>query len=122
MNRVQKGNNVERTYRELLELAAKAAGFDIEDDEFRGEVVFADDGKRWAPLHDDGDALRLAHKLDISLSLVEGAQSVATGSAAGFLTEQGSDLAALRRAIVRAAAEIGSTMQDEQKVSEATNE
>ena len=127
---VQKGSNVERTDRELLELASTAAGFEIEDDEFRGEVVFADDGKRWAPLHDDGDALRLAVKLGI----LDTSRNELLNSL--ILEEQRHHLrdAATRRAIVRAAAEIGSTMQDvrqpilsterpnEQKGSEATNE
>src|SRR3546814_5496903 len=49
--------------RELLELAARATGFEIEDDENRGLVVLSDCGVEWNPLTDDGDALRLAVRL-----------------------------------------------------------
>jgi hypothetical protein len=58
------------TDRELLELAAKAAGIDggfVENDDWYGTgVVFTDENdcnQTWNPLTDDGDALRLAVKL-----------------------------------------------------------
>lgn len=66
----------ERTDRELLELAAKAAGIEV----YRGirhqsEMLFRSvrsvDGRfsgiEWNPLEDDGDALRLAVTLDIAV-------------------------------------------------------
>src|ERR1700758_5538727 len=63
--------------RELLELAAKAAGYRIEwvsvrlDDNFgariRNENPYWFNWPAWNPLVDDGDAMRLAIKLDINL-------------------------------------------------------
>ncbi|HYD34133.1 MAG TPA: hypothetical protein VEA39_06130 [Methylophilaceae bacterium] len=117
-----------RTDRELLELAATAAGFDIEDDEFRGEVVFADDGKRWAPLHDDGDALRLAVKLGIgTLPKAAGVRNETAVCAHQFGWHVFDQLpadpyAATRRAIVTAAAEICSTMQVARQPSQLTEQ
>jgi hypothetical protein len=99
--------------RELLELAAKAAGIDVWTDIdgnyycYAGETVEVP----WNPLTDDGDALRLAVKLglliDVSLRMNE---SEAGGNNAAYQCElhKNSDpYAATRRAIVRAAAEIG---------------
>lgn len=104
------------TDRELLELAAKAAGYTIfrvhEDGRF---VVW--DGERshwdWNPLANDGDALRLAVKLN--LEVVQFTTTVRVGGlemgSDDCHEEKGSDpYAATRRAIVRAAAEIGRTM------------
>jgi len=57
------------TDRELLELAAKAAGMAIEYDEGFG-MYWSDDkfsGMFWNPLHNDGDALRLAVKLGLTI-------------------------------------------------------
>ena len=94
--------------RELLTLAAKAAGYEIE---FIGDDCYVTGGGylhfKWNPLTNDSDALRLAVKLrlDVSVNL-------------HFVQVWGSDFnvresndndpyAATRRAIVRAAAEIG---------------
>jgi hypothetical protein len=96
--------------RELLEAAAKAAG--IEFDFCRPELGGCHLGSRWwNPLTDDGDALRLAVKLrltvncsydDVTLCGQEFTQKEV------FLERNGEDpLAATRRAIVRAAAAIG---------------
>ena len=77
--------------KELLELAAKAAGLKLA--ELGGRIVIQEvDGQPvyWNPLTDDGDALRLAVKLSISIISPDNIESV-------------------RRAIVRAAAEIGRT-------------
>jgi hypothetical protein len=115
------------TDRELLERAAKAAGIDAcwinpDDAEFdsanegmwlNGERS-PDNSKFWNPLTDDGDALRLAVKLNIVIwefnqyncALTE----VRYGKASGEYTECGDRYAATRRAIVRAAAEIGKGM------------
>lgn len=77
--------------RELLELAAKAAGIE--------EVTptMLEYGK-WNPLDDDGDALRLA----ISLNRYQ-----PYNSRGGFRLSPGLSVEEQRRAIVRAAAEIG---------------
>lgn len=107
--------------RELLELAAKAAGY--ETVEYEGEwwlrvrygiteaIWNGDD--YWNPLESDGDALRLAVKLNLIVGVYGSYTSV-------YLTEASSEefvcwnsscnndpYAATRRAIVRAAAEIG---------------
>jgi len=94
--------------RELLELAAKAIDQVFVD----GESW--DDGAGWNPLHDDGDALRLAVKLDIQIwhrpSGVEGVHkgSVLTNPQTEPLAPD--PYAGTRRAIVRAAAEIGKSI------------
>jgi hypothetical protein len=104
------------TDRELLELAAKAAG--LPECGWMGPAfmyvrdnTFTD----WNPLTDDGDALRLAVKLKISV-LQEFDRVIACygGDEHEFETEflyekpTPTDLyAATRRAITRAAAEIG---------------
>ena len=100
------------TDRELLELAAKAVGITTywaKD----GQKLFRRDGgiqKPWNPLNDDGDALRLAVKLQTPLMFSnEIARCVwGYGSPQSCVESVGSDpFAATRRAIVLAAAEIG---------------
>jgi hypothetical protein len=105
--------------RELLELAAKAAGdfttakyYRVADDL---PVVFMLNDKPWNPLKDDGDALRLAVKLGLRDYFGIEIQKTCT-QATSFepwehceyeeFKEQ-NPYAATRRAIVRAAAEIG---------------
>jgi len=94
------------TDRELLEMAAKAAGVDVYCNV--GTTIMRSTGvgnfiAPWNPLTDDGDALRLAVKLtgsgfcmtDLNVPMIQAARN-------------NEDLyAATRRAIVRAAAEIG---------------
>ena len=96
---------------ELLKLAAKAAGYDGLGmwDEKRGYLW---DGEGWSfdPLNDDGDAFRLAVKLGIDIGWFGVNKSEKSGVA--FVHEDVVDLcgdpcAAVRRAIVCAAAEIG---------------
>lgn len=103
----------DKTDRELLELAAKAAGIDAEWHCSRDEVDehadylastegmwlkgerSPDNSKYWNPLRDDGDCFRLAHKL-------------------GLLSDVSvwpKDIAEARRCIVRAAASIGAKEQ-----------
>ena len=109
------------TDRELLDLAAKAAGM-TPPDGFHPTAGFvwikATDGvrreTRWNPLTDDGDALRLACHLFMSVSTgpVEASANTIAGALRGqFFRESTIDeldtAAAVRRAIVRAAAEIG---------------
>ena len=94
------------TDRELLELAAKAAGFNA----FAGHAKqMIESG--WNPLTDDGDALRLAVKLHIPLRFEEDFDG--WGVVAGTDGEmcKPDPYAATRRAIVRAAAEIGKEMK-----------
>lgn len=91
----------------MLELAARAAGAVWVGHYNRWEL----NGKSWWPLEDDGDALRLAVKLRLDVLIGERVVT-AVYDAGHFHTEDvGSDrLAATRRAIVRAAAEIGKGM------------
>lgn len=116
------------TDRELLELAAKAAGHEIEVDQY--EVIYYRDGSGpqswaiWNPLTCDGDALRLACKLGIDLLFTfEDVEAVATMHARqedqemispwaceSWTLKKQDTYAATRRAIVRAAAEIGREM------------
>ena len=105
--------------RELLELAAKAAGYlnwtprakglYIETGSSRGSSGFY-----WNPLDDDGDALRLAVKLGIDLEWRNDGRVAAYRHAnanghcfTAFESSREERDAATRRAIVRAAAEIG---------------
>ena len=105
-----------RTDRELLELAAKAAGVDglIKGTADGAVWLFRDDnGSPWNPLTDDGDALRLAACIPACVVIDNDMQwcGVHLNGERGkyeFVERFGSDpCAATRRAIVRAAAEIG---------------
>lgn len=104
------------TDRELLELAAKAADLNVTWDEQVGLMaLFSPDGSfcYWQPQHDDGDALRLAVKLRLNINFeewdgTEFACAVPHKSHQGYDEVVGDDEdAATRRAIVRAAAEVG---------------
>jgi hypothetical protein len=113
--------------RSLLERAAKAAGIDVRWHEpwethvhvgewYEGRPLMHKEQMVWNPLTDDGDALRLAVKLNLHIGIdaeSAGAISVewgfdAGGNAAGCIEQDapigGDDYAATRRAIVRAAA------------------
>ena len=90
--------------RELLELAAKACG--LEEAKMRIEF------NQWNPLADDGDALRLAVKLNLVVLSDQTGISTANGMHQRAKELHGTDpLAATRRAITRAAAEIGRSMK-----------
>ena len=109
---------------ELLELAAKAAGWSAWDwlasDEYLN--VYSADGRHdtFAPLTDDGDALRLAVKLGIHV--IPGEEGDPYAVAIWWVRPERikqdfervlvdvDRAAAVRRAIVRAAAEIGKSM------------
>ena len=109
--------------KELLELAAKAAGAEgvyHEQDSSFG-IGFKKDivpSLWWNPLADDGDALRLMIRLEIKLIYFTGGVS-ANRSIHGFIADErsGDIMADARRAITRVAAEIGRRMQDEQSTS-----
>lgn len=100
--------------RELLELAAEAAGLSF-DPTFFGKWGLRvarehDQGDQfdWNPLVDDGQALRLAVALCLPLDITDEVTEICP---LGILEEHGSDpLAATRRAIVRAGAEMGRRM------------
>ena len=101
------------TDQELLELAAKAAGHNVRHVLANGGLDIGADWEPWNPLADDGDALRLAVKLGIDVThKAFGDDEVMTSASEdqfdGWFTEPyGADrLAATRRAIVRAAAEM----------------
>ncbi len=86
--------------RELLELAAKAAGYNA----FAGHAAqILDSG--WNPLTDDGDALRLAVKLELGIDIVEAHTAVMSRDERVCVVDR-----CTRRAIVRAAAAIGRDM------------
>jgi hypothetical protein len=103
------------TDRELLELAAKAAGIDYYTRAQSGGML-TDNGE-WNPLADDGDAFRLAAKLRLEPRFLDldhpaGPPRVTFHNVSGLVEPAGNDLlAATRRAIVRAAAEIGRAAQ-----------
>ena len=97
--------------RELLELAAKAAGIDTTRCLQYEDGAFDWPGKagRWNPLTDDGDALRLAVKLGITIMFdCSGVWCEQYGVLESY---KGNPLAATRRAIVEAAAKIGRSME-----------
>lgn len=99
--------------RELLEMAAKAAGFNGLGS-WDEKLGYMWDGEGWSfdPLTDDGDALRLAVKVGIDVDQYGDRAETWKASLDGFIVEpySGDPYAATRRAIVRAAAAIGSAM------------
>jgi len=104
------------TDRELLEMAAKAAGMGrYSEGVLTGVGLYKTDSGwvEWNPLTDDGDALRLAVKLEMQICLgFRRVEAVIVGDIEGQMfqaieNKQGDILAATRRAIVRAAAEVG---------------
>lgn len=112
------------TDQELIEMAAKASGFGVvlampisrtETD----YVIEESDGgplKRWNPLADDGDALRLAVKLGLHVKICR-RMVLVEGRELGddqFERLTPDPYAATRRAIVRSAAEIGKSMEKSQ--------
>jgi hypothetical protein len=99
--------------RELLEMAAKAAGISLYAD---GTQYHTD--ATWTPLNDDGDALRLAVKLQMIVCVRAEGKTDACVRVTSFITpwrsfmedHEADPYAATRRAIVRAAAAIGKEM------------
>lgn len=110
--------------RELLKLAANALGCDY----WHHAETFSDWMShpacahiKWNPLTDDGDALRLAVKLGLDILFTpedveviadqhakeDGVETVAPWAGESWTLKQQDPYAATRRAIVRAAAEIG---------------
>lgn len=107
---------------ELVTLAAKAAGINLHVWGTKGAENFADldagpFGKLWNPLKDDSDAFRLVVKLGLFVDAYAPATTVGNVICSTSLAcktrmedHNGDAYAATRRAIVRAAAEIGKAM------------
>ena len=97
------------TDRELLELAAKAAGYDVT---WLKDSQFIHDGDDWwDPLTDDGDALRLAVKLHMQVSITTESCRAETLPVLGVRVNDNDEFAATRRAVVMAAAAVGREMK-----------
>ncbi len=115
------------TDRELLELAAKAAGATWIDDNWPEDLpgLMLDFGKgttQWSPLADDGDALRLAVRCGITVTPFK--KDIVSDVEFQFFSRyawwfggkkvdchDADQYAATRRAIVHVAAEIGRNMK-----------
>lgn len=115
--------------REMLEFAAKAAGAEVigrrgdvgvygMPEEISGGVIY----KRWNPLTDDGDALRLAVDMRMNIAIrtyphavyvevYNGTVMAVRETLADVRIKNIDQKSATRRAIVRAAAEIGKIMK-----------
>lgn len=107
--------------RELLELAAKAAGIKLKSwdvcigkginvTEYGSFGLAAAEAEWWNPLTDDGDALRLAVKLHIGImarSDFTMTWQYCKNNTDVTVAHKDNPESATRRAIVRAAAEIG---------------
>lgn len=99
----------------LLELAAKAAGYSTskywhnDGIHCSTEYAYTDGAHGWNPLTDDGDALRLAVKLKMLVNVMtKGVQvDIENIEDAALESIESDPYAATRRAITRAAAEIG---------------
>ena len=111
------------TEREMMELAAKAAGIELKplevtnktgDDRFIGYMTDPSQCQRgwFDPLNDDGDALRLAVKLNIHVLRYETMTTARPlfGIFGYDERDDGDPYAATRLAIFRAAVEIGRGM------------
>ena len=108
------------TDRELLELAAKAAGMKTDPKLYEEGIGVCWSGEDehgiyidcWNPLVDDAHALRLAVKLEMPIDYQDGYTTVWLHIKSHFIIEshEGDPYAATRRAVVRAAAEIGRAM------------
>lgn len=100
------------TDQELLTYAAKAAGIEVwphGNRKISKDLIFATKNGNWNPLTDDGQALRLAVKLEMDINCMELSQfQVTTYDDKGNATY--TDDSCVRRAIVHAAAEIGKGM------------
>lgn len=91
------------TNRELLELAAKAAGIDVFWHAGWNSLALKRNNQAWNPLTDDGDAFRLA----VKLHLLYGINDDILNHYLAIEFSLDDPYAATRRAIVMAAAEVG---------------
>ena len=112
------------TDQQLLELAAKAAGIEVYWCDSNSCFWLADESDSFVPFDHDGDALRLAVKLRMDLLFDDKAIEVnatyhpkqidgETIFPWAWESIEPDPYAATRRAIVRAAAEIGKTMGEQ---------
>lgn len=116
--------------REMLEYAAKAAGYRFRTDKnwngrISSQIYIEKAGpsdnlcwQEWNPMADDGDAFRLAVKLKFDVDIGEDPEATAVCSGCGPISvglhveaHNCDPYAATRRAIVRAAAEVGKAME-----------
>lgn len=103
------------TDKELLELAARAAGYSFLTEGGSKDAYIAWNGQEpiaWNPLTNDGDALRLTVRLEITIGFEIGIVEVRhDGYVYALERIEDCRYAATRRAIVRAAAEIGKELK-----------
>jgi hypothetical protein len=104
---------MDKTDRELLQAAAKAAGYSVArlSDDDDSALCLVGVQQAWNPLTDDGEAFRLSVQLQLDvvrfLSLVRVDYQVGREYFETIEVNGVDPYAATRRAIVRAAAEIG---------------
>lgn len=110
-----------KTEKELLELAAKAAGYSIHSDAWAcvaggamPKLYMGNGGPEWNPLEDDGDALRIARAVGMTIYFDSANQFCmmehgAINGTCAFWGEYG-DHSNMREAITWLAAQIGKTM------------
>ncbi len=107
------------TDRELLELAAKAAGVNAYWGHASSQMILEGivggheypEPVYWNPLIDDGDALRLAVKMGLVIDCSRPSAGLPYQQHAIWFDELCDNATLTRRAIVRAAAEIGKAMK-----------
>lgn len=116
------------TDREMLELAAKAAEWQLCGYSWIGENEDDDEceilesafvkthpeqelATKWNPLTDDGDALRLAVKLHMQVSVTTESCRAETLPCLGVRVNDSDENLATRRAVVMAAAAVGREMK-----------
>lgn len=105
--------------RELIELAAKAAGHKVKgwiNDKLVGwDAITGNEFTGWNPLESDGDAFRLMVACHISVTSFSDVTHVHAGWYMDYIHPHGLGVSAssgARRAITMAAAEIGRGMKD----------
>ena len=108
MNQQQKTDKAYQDDLKLLELAAKAAGYKLANTK-DGYPLWIDGQGIWNPLTDDGDALRLAVKLELDIRMDVYTDAVCVSNFDIELVEEkynDDPYSVTRRAIVRAAAQL----------------
>lgn len=100
------------TDREMLELAAKAAGYVIRVSS-GGSFSIDIDGfwRGWNPLTSDGDALRLAVRMHMQVSVTTESCRAETIPCLGVRVNDSDENLATRRAVVMAASAVGKEMK-----------
>ena len=99
---------------ELLELAAKAAGYRVKRESSDGLIVWIDDAPRlWNPRDDNEDAFLLAIKLGMCINChaTQVEYSKGNGQVGVVVENTFRDPSATRLAIFKAAVEIGRRMK-----------